>query len=1457
MATIRTPSLYAPTSFVLMQLIYFHTSMADVDTGLVFNGFGDTTNGQCTGCAIGFHIEINSSSFSDASLLSTDEYTNVVSVNIDPDAMYCAPCPTGTFSSDNSSVTCTECPIGHSQSQPGRGFCEPCTKGFFAPRTQSAVCTACPSGQFQNETAKTGCILCKAGTYTSQHGSTNCSVCELGTYSTRGAKACRLCPAGSFGELVDGMGTCVPCPYSESGRMQTSDVLGAMNVTEADCKPLDTIITNCSTQAALQCADGEYLQSCSGTFPGVCKNCSDLCPSKTTSYHCTHRNPGCCALWGESDCSASTEEPNDIERYAIYDFTEEDFLRVNEWCGKGLYDTSDVDTPIQCTKCPNGTYNNETASTSITDCKSCTVGKFSNTPGAMECKVCIEGFTMRLSGEIGAVSHDEACDKCPRGSSSPTSATGTQICEVCPIGSYSNRDGGLCILCPENTNTSNTNSMGATACTCDESFERDGNSGPCTPRPIIHCESLQIQPDKWSDCTWCIKYQIPSADLKSCLTISHMDLQSYPNETCSKNQVTTTLLDDETGKYYAECVDCPLFDPTDPTSFMFAGDDALVAPLQCSRGCRPGSYIFFDIDAVNFQNYTCPSCPPGFVTLTFNEMSCTPCAAGSYSPTTPFPMRCDLTPAGFYQSFMGQTNFSSCPPGTSSLAGASECEPCPPGTYNPETEATVCIPTPEGYTQQDYGQISYNPCPPGTSSQEGASECSPCGPGTYNMLMIQTSCMPCGEGTSSNATGRTSECPLCPGDTIGLDIGLIECVDVCLDGEYPSENKASCRSCPRGSSGVGGNCTDCKFGEYQDQPGQTTCKRCSTYGTNQYQPNRGQVSCLTCMTGLVLRGNESCGRCGEGSFFNTTTVTCDLCATGEAQPLTGQTGCNSCNMTSSYPVALQNGSTECSACPLGSHPSTTSYCEKCGPGTYGEFQNNCTNCPSNTIGAAFGGVDDTVCIPCPDGTSTFGVTGVAGGLQGMGCGLCPARQFSHGNECHDCERGSASNTAGAMGSCELCSPGYFADQLGSYACDKCIPGTIAADVGSETCTPCPSGFEDHPSGLMQQCVACTPGTRALNFECVSCTHNQTSSAMATTCVECPITQPTNQQAVALNNECVCPPDTTKDAQGVTTVVYTCQPCDSGSSTRGAVNASVCQWDATTSTPATGSTTDATSSTTTPIPMATTTTTTPTPMTTTNTTTPTPMTNTTTTTPIPMTTTPTTTPPKTPGTVLVSVLVIIPLTRDNFTDDVSYKMRAIFARLMSVDISRVTVSYIGVHDNSAQRRLLSTGIRVLFVIDVPVENVDNIRSVETIATTITTPSFNRILVNDTSLKSLFPNGIIAINSVEVVARQVTTTPAVSNEDSLMVVIIASVGGAVGLVLICLCVYLCCCRKRRTTAHRSHLRARLRSRSHPQSHNKHRRHTGSSVYYTPVLQLKTLDYKIDVNSIFDGDINCNML
>jgi hypothetical protein len=166
------------------------------------------------------------------------------------------------------------------------------------------------------------------------------------------------------------------------------------------------------------------------------------------------------------------------------------------------------------------------------------------------------------------------------------------------------------------------------------------------------------------------------------------------------------------------------------------------------------------------------------------------------------------------------------------------------------------------------------------------------------------------------------------------------------------------------------------------------------------------------------------------------------------------------------------------------------------------------------------------------------------------------------------------------------------------------------------------------------------------------------------------------------------------------------------------------------------------------------------------------------------------------------------------------------------VSRVNVSYIGEYDSSVQRRLLSTGIHVLFVVEFPVEDTAIITSIQTLSSTITTSSINTLIASDTSLASSFPNGVIAVNSVEVTTRQVTTRqvttpPAIGDTDSLIVGIIAAVSGAVFVVIICICVFLCCCRSHETNADGVHVQPRLQP------------------------QLKRLDYKIQIESIFDDN------
>ena len=129
----------------------------------------------------------------------------------------------------------------------------------------------------------------------------------------------------------------------------------------------------------------------------------------------------------------------------------------------------------------------------------------------------------------------------------------------------------------------------------------------------------------------------------------------------------------------------------------YAGGEALVSQLQCFTGCRPGTYTFYATQGdVSGPNFTCPSCAVGYVTRLFAETNCTPCAAGSYATDTIEAMRCQLSPAGFYQPDPGKTDYIPCPKGTTSIEGSLACTNCVAGTYNLNQSQSVCTPCPAG-----------------------------------------------------------------------------------------------------------------------------------------------------------------------------------------------------------------------------------------------------------------------------------------------------------------------------------------------------------------------------------------------------------------------------------------------------------------------------------------------------------------------------------------------------------------------------------------------------------------------------------------------------------------------------------------------------------------------------------------------------------------------------------------
>ncbi len=193
---------------------------------------------------------------------------------------------------------------------------------------------------------------------------------------------------------------------------------------------------------------------------------------------------------------------------------------------------------------------------------------------------------------------------------------------------------------------------------------------------------------------------------------------------------------------------------------------------------------------------------------------------------------CEICPAGSYCTY-GATKATECGTGTYSNKGASRCADCPPpyttglpgtgvtingcsvylkaGQYVSNSEATTC---PAGYYCS--GGITYY-------NNTGATEC----PKNHYCTKGLSEPLACPTTTPYSRAGATS---------------ADECFS-CEEGTYRDETVTECTTCPVGHYCKGGQKTACIAGQYNDQTGQSSCKKCPG-GT--YNDKTGQTQCTEC-----------------------------------------------------------------------------------------------------------------------------------------------------------------------------------------------------------------------------------------------------------------------------------------------------------------------------------------------------------------------------------------------------------------------------------------------------------------------------------------------------------------------------------------------------------------------------------------------------------------------------------
>ncbi|GMI14940.1 hypothetical protein TrVE_jg10948 [Triparma verrucosa] len=741
----------------------------------------------------------------------------------------CESCPSGKYSSASGTelnVACTDCSPGKVSSG-GLAECSPCTSGHFQPLAGKGSCESCDA-PFEVDASKVDCS-CPAGT-TDVYPSGR--IGDAGTLRLRDASNA----APNFGVVgagtVQGRVEVIPSGKASFGTIsaesewdnnaahvachQLGDALGYMLLSALPTTALET--PDAGTDGSfigqfwgdLECEGSEdYLQLCEGSsnylaeddldhtkdvgvtcayYPIQCQAGGDgttPTPSPTMNptpaptdpestscpigYDCRGGSPVACVAGkyskgtltgaclncpvGSKCVGGAGKQPCQAGEYQS--LVAQDFCLI---CEKGAYNPNRGQT--SCTPCPLGTYNNDDGERrlshdNLSDCTLCATGKYSSAAASSVCSNCAAG---KSNGEAGstlatqceicgkgkyAVSGYE-CTDCPAGKFLDDARTAESYhdspddCFICGIGKYqSNVASTDCVVCPKGT-YNNENAV------------------------------VTAHHDSVDDCIVCPAgtYNAEAADAAS----KHDDVNDCVVCSSGKylpDEATSAELHDSAD----DCIACA-GKYTTPDSVE--SEETRTAASFCPSGyaCRGGvktscvAGVTFQPDAGKSSCNVCSSCGPG----KYVAMECT---------------------------ISSDRICESCPGGSASLGGQTECSECGDGKpTNNETSASICTTCPQ-YEELDLS-IGYSvtacKCMPSFVRRLGNESCS-CTPGH---TLTGEECSPCEVGRFKDDYGVHS-CSRCE-DVLKNSVTLSknsttasECV--CPAGKFDNLLGGSARMC--------------------------------------------------------------------------------------------------------------------------------------------------------------------------------------------------------------------------------------------------------------------------------------------------------------------------------------------------------------------------------------------------------------------------------------------------------------------------------------------------------------------------------------------------------------------------------------------------------------------------------------------------------------------------------------
>lgn len=627
----------------------------------------------------------------------------------------------------------------------------------------------------------------------------------------------------------------------------------------------------------------------------------------------------------------------------------------------------------------------------------CTVGEYVSANGT-NCLACPAGFACSLNTALP--------ERCSNGT---YSLNGWGYCFACPPGYACLHADLLPSQCPQNTYALDGRCLNCTQGT----YTPAAGSAYCLPCPEGHscsadamdgdpvpCVNGTFSPQGSSDCSACASGTYSGQAAASCTPCpagyACLD-PAGPPAACAFGYFSIGL--------QQICTACPAGTQSSSSRDRCVGCDygyECSDPVQPPQECLPGFYT--DVHTMgNATILVCAPCPAGHRCIASHAMPIT-CPLGTFSP--PGSSNCTVCPAGAYCPSAALTP-QACVLGEYSEEGWDACVDCPAGSACPTT-ATPPIACETGTYSLGRAQ-NCSECPPGYLCADQQASPTECDTGGWCVNASRFECQ--GGFYNPNASSSTIlDCSICPAGTYCPVASTLP--QVCPSGYYCPVNTEAYTSFP------------CPAGTYS-----------------------GAV------TGLESVGD--CLPCEPGHYCPVASILPTACDPGTWNPFTGGSIITICQ--------------DCLAgwaCPL---PGMYEMRFSCSPGYYcpaGTVGATDSPCPAGTYTDANHTIQEADCLECPQGTHCSAGTGGITGLQPFPCTAghyCPigtqfgtqypclpgtygtATNLYHASQCLECPRnyycaGGLDRYGDALDTVGLCDPGYYCPTNSSNAQQVPCPG---------------------------------------------------------------------------------------------------------------------------------------------------------------------------------------------------------------------------------------------------------------------------------------------------------------------------------------------------------------------------------------------------------------------------------